>query len=274
MADNIPGNTRSNNRQDCKACNRGSARGCFAGMNNFNSGFFMMRPAASTRWLWRTMLSYHAGRPGVRQQVALNELIRNHGWWQDGQKLARLQSLPPGSSRWSTTTEFRNAASRIWELRDLGLEFGAEQPPRPLTIAALDESRFLNGHCFYQRRPMRRWGLNSSRVLAVHHNYIDEDELKFRRAQAFGAVVETNDTMQTFLHRARAAMDALRRWRPLCPGPRCSDHRFNITFDRLAVRNRTASSLGLRVRFEQPASRGFKTPGQRFRTPGSKRAWM
>ena len=282
MADNIPGNTRSNNRQDCKACGRGSARACFAGRNNFNSGFFMMRSVESTRWLWRTMLSYHAGRPEVRQQVALNELIRNHGWWQDGQKLAKLHrgawaaaAVDTWSSngRWSTTRVALNAASKIWELRDLGLEFSAEQSPRPLTIAALDESRFLNGHCFCQRRPMRRYGLNSSTVLAVHHNYIDEDELKFRRAQAFGAVVENNDTMQTFLHRARAAMDTLRSWRPLCPGPRCSDHRFNITFNRLAVRNRTASSLGLRARLKQPASGGFKVPGQRFRTPGLKRTW-
>ena len=98
--------------------------------------------------------------------------------------------------------------------RKAGLVFTAERPPRPLTIAALDESRFLNGHCFYQRRPLRKHGLNSSRVLAVHHNYIPEDELKFWRARVFGAVVKNNDTTQTFLRRARTAMDTVPSWKP------------------------------------------------------------
>ena len=184
MTDNIDG---TSNNQSCQACTRGSARACFAGNQNFNSGFFMMRSVASTRWLWRTMLSYHAGRPEVRQQVALNELIRN----------------------------YENPLRRIHQLAQEGLVFTAKRPPRPLTIAALDESRFLNGYCFYQRRPLRKHGLNSSRVLAVHHNYIPEDELKFWRARKFGAVVRTNDTMQAFLRRARTAMDTLPSWKPV-----------------------------------------------------------
>ena len=165
----------------CRACTRGSARACFADRGNFNSGFFMMRSVESTRWLWRTMLSYHAGRPEVRQQVALNELIRS----------------------------YETPSRRIHLYRKAGVVYTAERPPRPLTIAALDESRFLNGNCFYERRPVHAHGLNSSRVLAVHHNYVSGDELKFRRAQAFGAVVQNNDTMQTFLRRARAFMDCV-----------------------------------------------------------------
>ena len=246
MADNIPGNTRTDNRKSCKACIRGSARECFAGRNNFNSGFFMARPVASTRWFWRTMLSYHAGRPEVRQQAALNELIRNYGWWQDEdrQTLLRLWTSEVwNSKRWSSTTGVQNSASRVWELRELGLEFSAERPPRPVTIAALDESRFLNGYCFYERRPLRKHGLGSSRVLAVHHNYIDGDELKFWRAQVFEAVVQTNDTMQTFLRRARVAMDTLSSWRAPCPRPRCSGYRSNISIaevrERGFLRNRT-----------------------------------
>ena len=203
--------------RSCRACTRGSARACFAGNQNYNSGFFVARSVEATRWLWRTMLSYHARRPEVRQQVALNELISNYESY-----VAGVQVRPD---------ELR--ALRSLHRRELkrkaALVFTAERPPQPLTVAALDESRFLNGHCFYQRAraraapvfehghyqrgwPLREQGLNSSRVLAVHHNYISGDELKFRRALAFGAIVQANDTMSTFLRRARASMECVPQW--------------------------------------------------------------
>ena len=54
-------------------------------------------------------------------------------------------------------------------------------------------------------------------MLAVHHNYISGDELKFRRAQVFGAIVLTNDTTQSFLRRARVSMDCVPQWTTLNP---------------------------------------------------------
>ena len=197
----------------CRACTRGSARACFANRGNFNSGFFVMRSVESTRWLWRTMLSYqyHAGRPEARQQIALNDLIRS----------------------------YETPSRRIHLYRKAGVVYTAERPPRPLTIAALDESRFLNGNCFYERRPVHAHGLNSSRVLAVHHNYVSGDELKFRRAQAFGAVVQNNDTMQTFLRRARAFMDCVPPWTPLSPWGRDSE----LSKDRYEPRAKTLKCI-------------------------------
>ena len=157
------------------------------------------------------MLSYHAGRPEVRQQVALNELIRS----------------------------YETPSRRIHLYRKAGVVYTAERPPRPLTIAALDESRFLNGNCFYERRPVHAHGLNSSRVLAVHHNYVSGDELKFRRAQAFGAVVQNNDTMQTFLRRARAFMYCVPPWTPLIPWGR----NFELSKDRYEPRSKTLKCI-------------------------------
>ena len=211
MTDNID----IGNNQSCRACTRGSARACFAGRQNFNSGFFIMRSVASTRWLWRNMLSYHAIRPAVRQQVALNELIRNYENDVAGDRTPlRVEQGLREDREQAALRKLRLEMPRNHQPRKAGLVFTAERPPRPLTIAALDESRFLNGHCFYQRRPLRKHGLNSSRVLAVHHNYIPEDELKFWRARVFGAVVKNNDTTQTFLRRARTAMDTVPSWKP------------------------------------------------------------
>ena len=46
----------------------------------------------------------------------------------------------------------------------------------------------------------------------MHHNYISGDELKFRRALAFGAIVQANDTMPSFLRRARVSMECVPQW--------------------------------------------------------------
>jgi len=75
-----------------------------------------------------------------------------------------------------------------------------------LQLAALDEARFLNGHCFYERRPLRT---DVANVMAVHHNFIDGDGRKFERARAYHATVDESDkTWEAFARRTRAAMDA------------------------------------------------------------------
>ena len=81
-----------------------------------------------------------------------------------------------------------------------------------LQLAALDEARFLTGHCFYERRPLRT---DVANVMAVHHNFIDGDGRKFERARAYHATVDESDkTWEAFARRTRAAMDANASWNP------------------------------------------------------------
>jgi len=71
----------------------------------------------------------------------------------------------------------------------------------------------LNGHCFYERRPLRT---DATSVMAVHHNYISGDDRKFERARAYHAIVDENDkTWGAFARRSRAAMEANASWSPV-----------------------------------------------------------
>ena len=90
-------------------------------------------------------------------------------------------------------------------------------------MAPLDEATFLNGHCFYERRPLRA---DAANVMAVHHNFINGDGRKFERARAYHATVDESDrTWEAFARRARAAMDANASWNHAGdPARHCDGH--------------------------------------------------
>ena len=200
-------------------CRTGGSRDAHVDENkHYNSGFFLMRPTGGTLRLWQAVLSYQASEPHLTQQQALNAL---------------LGDVQTGAD--SSTSSASN-----------------------FSLAVLDESRFLNGFCFYERRPMHEYGMDSERVLAVHvclcpwnpgrycvmvevpastrpalrlsaqHNFVFGDDLKFRRAREYAALVEDDAQVGSFLRRARAAMNALPAWAPAqeisartrCSGPR------------------------------------------------------
>ena len=147
----------------------------------FNSGFFLLRVGPAARWLWSTVQDYHRNHPQVMQQAALNTVLDNKGY------LAK-----------------RTLAKRMRRTLDVG--------GMRLRLAALDEAKFLNGHCFYERRPLRT---DAANVMAVHHNFIDGDGRKFERARAYHAVVDESDqTWEDFARRSRAAMNANASWNP------------------------------------------------------------
>jgi len=147
----------------------------------FNSGFFLLRVGPAALWLWSTLQDYHRDHPQVMQQAALDD----NRYWAPGEA---------GSDpRKRTLSVKRSEGSR-------------------LRVATLDEATFLNGHCFYQRRPLRA---DAANVMAVHHNFINGDERKFERARAYHAIVDENDkTWEAFARRSRAAMEANASWNP------------------------------------------------------------
>lgn len=74
---------------------------------------------------------------------------------------------------------------------------------------ALDEDAFLNGHRFYERRPLR----HPSKVVAVHHNWIHPDALKWSRAFEYGALAnDSHIGSELFLEHARQQMAHAPRW--------------------------------------------------------------
>ena len=151
----------------------------------FNSGFFLLRVGPAALWLWSTVQDYHRDHPQVMQQAALNSVLDDNRYWAPGEA---------GSDpRKRTLSVERSEGSR-------------------LRVATLDEATFLNGHCFYQRRPLRA---DAANVMAVHHNYISGDDRKFERARAHHAIVDENDkTWEAFERRSRAAMEANASWSP------------------------------------------------------------
>ena len=151
----------------------------------FNSGFFLLRVGPAALWLWSTLQDYHRDHPQVMQQAALNYVLDDKRYWAPGEA---------GSDpRKRTLSVERSEGSR-------------------LRVATLDEATFLNGHCFYQRRPLRA---DAANVMAVHHNFINGDERKFERARAYHAIVDENDkTWEAFARRSRAAMEANASWNP------------------------------------------------------------
>lgn len=149
----------------------------------FNSGFFLLRVGAAALWLWSTVRVYHTQYPQVMQQAALNAVLDDKRYWPPGE-----DGLDP-----------RQRTIRCGD----GMR---------LRLAALDEAKFLNGHCFYERRPLSTGAAN---VMAVHHNFIDGDGRKFERARAYHATLEESDTTwEAFARRSRAAMDANTSWNP------------------------------------------------------------
>ena len=81
----------------------------------------------------------------------------------------------------------------------------------------LDERAFLNGHSFYERRPLQL----PDKVTAVHHNWIHPDALKWKRAFLYGALA--NDSKigrEFFLERARQQMVDAPQWRWIKPKTR------------------------------------------------------
>ena len=148
----------------------------------FNSGFFLLRVGPAALWLWSTVQDYHRHHPQVMQQAALNAVLDDKRYW------------PPSEDGVDP------------HQRTLGVD-GVR-----LRLAVLDEATFLNGHCFYQRRPLR---IDAANVMAVHHNFIDGDGRKFERARAYHATLEESDkTWEAFARRSRAAMDANASWNP------------------------------------------------------------
>ena len=80
-----------------------------------------------------------------------------------------------------------------------------------LRVRALDPRRFSNGFFFYEYRHKRP--LNTSALVAVHHNWIRGDRNKWERAVAYDAVVREPDvTQRQFLKRARTSMVSMRAW--------------------------------------------------------------
>ena len=160
-----------------------------AAMPNFNSGFFLLRVGPAALLLWSTVQDYHRNHPLVMQQAALNAVLDEKRYLARGALAHRMRrTLDMGGMR--------------------------------LRLAALDEATFLNGHCFYERRPLRT---DATSVMAVHHNYISGDDRKFERARAYHAIVDENDkTWEAFARRSRAAMEANASWNPAGdPGKHC-----------------------------------------------------
>ena len=148
----------------------------------FNSGFFLLRVGPAALWLWSTVQDYHRHHPQVMQQAALNAILDDKRYW------------PPSEDGVDP------------HQRTLGVD-GVR-----LRLAVLDEATFLNGHCFYQRRPLR---IDAANVMAVHHNFIDGDGRKFERARAYHATLDESDkTWEAFARRSRAAMNANASWDP------------------------------------------------------------
>ena len=125
-----------------------------AAMPNFNSGFFLLRVGPAALLLWSTVQDYHRNHPLVMQQAALNAVLDEKRYLARGALAHRMRrTLDMGGMR--------------------------------LRLAALDEATFLNGHCFYERRPLRT---DATSVMAVHHNYISGDDRKIERARAHHAI--------------------------------------------------------------------------------------
>ena len=148
----------------------------------FNSGFFLLRVGPAALWLWSTVQDYHRDHPQVMQQAALDD----NRYWAPGEA---------GSDPRKRTLSVERSEGSL------------------LRVATLDEATFLNGHCFYERRPLRT---DATSVMAVHHNYISGDDRKFERARAYHAIVDENDkTWEAFARRSRAAMEANASWSPV-----------------------------------------------------------
>ena len=82
-------------------------------------------------------------------------------------------------------------------------------------VQVLDKDAFVNGHRFYAARG--RHLLAPSRVVAVHHNWINGDAKKFARATAYDAVTREGEGAAAFVARARAAMAAMPAWNHSAP---------------------------------------------------------
>ena len=177
---------------DSNACVAGSTQQSLFGASNatanFNSGFFLLRNVPAAQGLWERMLEYHVSHPATRQQPALNHLLQ-----------ARDEGTSPHSrpSRCSWTTCAAQGPTRACTVSSL-------------TFAALNEALFLNGFCFYMQRPLRQ---DRSKIVAVHHNYVEGDDRKYKRAVAYETIASEADVDSTaFLRRARAAMGGLPAW--------------------------------------------------------------
>ena len=174
------------------ACVAGSTQQSVLGASNatanYNSGFFLLRNVPAAQGLWEKMLEYHVSHPATRQQPALNRLLQ-----------ARDEGTSPHSrpSRCSWTVCTGQGPTRACTVLSL-------------TFAALNEALFLNGFCFYMQRPLRQ---DRSKIVAVHHNYVEGDDRKYKRAVAYETITSKADVDSTaFLRRARAAMGGLPAW--------------------------------------------------------------
>ena len=177
--------------QGSNACVGGSTKHSLLGASNatanFNSGFFLLRNVPAAQGLWERMLEYHASHPATRQQPALNHLLQAHD---EG-------TSPHSSPSTSWTVCSGQGPTRACTVSSL-------------TFAALNEALFLNGFCFYIQRPLRQ---ESSKIVAVHHNYVEGDDRKYKRAVAYETITNKADVDSTaFLRRARAAMGGLPAW--------------------------------------------------------------
>jgi hypothetical protein len=80
-----------------------------------------------------------------------------------------------------------------------------------LRVRALEQREFMCGYFFYEFRGKRR--INTSAIVAVHHNWIRGDRNKWDRAVAYSAVVtDANETLAHFLRRARSSMMRMPAW--------------------------------------------------------------
>ena len=219
---------------------------------NFNSGFFLMRNLPVAQELWKTMLKFHMERPAIRQQPALNSLLQAQDGCNPlrpaangcaGKVAARRSSLSisltvcaalqpgeqvriasSGETAWvrssnsdgSVTVDSRDGHTAEERLSPEELSsptLGSVCTKSPLTFAALNEALFLNGFCFYMERPLRHHTLDIGKIVAVHHNYVEGDERKFKRATAYETITSKADVDRAaFLSRARAAMERLPAW--------------------------------------------------------------
>lgn len=190
------------------ACAAGSTQQSLLGASNattnFNSGFFLMRNVPAARGLWQKMLEYHVSHPATRQQPALNHLLQAHDKC-DPLVQSFNKCEAKGTSR-------RSRPSASWTVC-LGQGPTRACTVSSLTFAALNEALFLNGFCFYIKRPLRHHSLDSDKIVAVHHNYVEGDDRKFKRAVAYETIANKADVdLTAFLRRARAAMDGLPAW--------------------------------------------------------------
>ena len=146
--------------------------------STLNAGCFFLRVNNATRSLWRSMVRMHQLHPEIRNdQVALNHLLnlRRRDAYQD--------SIEPGA--------------------------------RPVRVAALAPSTFLNGYRFYEARRNGFGVAEASQVVLAHHNWIRGDIEKWRRARDFHALaISDTEPAATFLSRARAAMRHKSAWSP------------------------------------------------------------